>query len=388
MGAGVERRARSSWWRARGFVALGVVALLATACPEPDPDPDPEVAPVAPPDPDEEPAEFRRIDIDELVTSADMPAEDSLEQWEARMPVAEGVEIPSSADDHVQPAMWLPASGPGEQPLLVVLHSWSFGYQQNSGIPFARWAYDHGWAMIHPHFRGEFDRPEATMSDLVVQDVLDAIDFAVAEGDVDEEHVYVLGHSGGGSLALLMAGRHPERFAGAVAWVPIMDLTDWYAHTSEEFPEDRYPDDIEASCTGDPTVDDEARAACRERSPLTHLDGAREAGVPIYVGHGLQDELVLPDRALLAFNELADEADRVPEEVLARARDLELPEELDGSIEAETFFADEDPTVRFARGSADATVVLFDGEHDMVFNPGLEWLVRGAPRAPISQPDD
>lgn len=45
--------------------------------------------------------------------------------------------------------------------------------------------------------------PPATGSDLAVQDVLDAVDFAAQEGGIDPERVFVVGFSGGGVMSLL-----------------------------------------------------------------------------------------------------------------------------------------------------------------------------------------
>jgi dienelactone hydrolase len=135
----------------------------------------------------------------------------------------EDVRIPSTADGTPQPALWLAPGGDEPQPLLVVLHPWSSGYLQAAGIiPFARWAAREGWALVAPHFRGPFDRPAATGSDLAVQDVLDAIDWALAQGGVDEGRVFAIGLSGGGMMSLLLAGRAPERIAAAVSWVPVL----------------------------------------------------------------------------------------------------------------------------------------------------------------------
>ena len=175
------------------------------------------------------PPDFRRLSGVTTVNESDIGG-DGLARWRRTVPDIEDVRIDSSEDGEEQPALWLAPEGDEERPLLLVLHSWSTGYRQNLGIPYARWAERENWAFIHPGFRGINDDPQATGSDLAAQDTLDAIDYAVEQGGVDAEQVYVLGFSGGGMSALLMAGRHPERFAGVVAWVPIRDLNRWYVH--------------------------------------------------------------------------------------------------------------------------------------------------------------
>lgn len=321
-----------------------------------------------------EPTAFPAVDAPALGSDFEDFGEDGLDRWEQEVPGIEDVTITSSLDDEEQPSLYLAPTGNGEQPLLVVAHSWSTGYTQHLGIPFARWAAEAGWGFVHPDFRGVNERPESTGSPLAVQDVVDAVDDAIERGGIDPDRVYVLGFSGGGMMSLLLAGQHPDVFAGAVAWVPVEDLETWYVHNVEEQPEEAYAEQIEASCGGDPTSDAEARDECATRSPSAHLAGARDAGIPIYIGHGLDDPNVPPDHGVRAFDALAADEDQLGAEVVEELAAGRLPPELDGEVEAPTGFGDDDPTVRFARTSGPTTFVLFDGEHDLVFEPGLAWL--------------
>jgi predicted esterase len=293
-----------------------------------------------------------------------------LERWSEEVQGIADVRIPSSIDGYEQPALWLAHDRDEPRPLLVVLHSWSVDYQQHMGIPYARWAAEQGWAMIHPDFRGIADRVEATGSDQTVQDVLDAIDWAADHAAIDPDRVFVTGFSGGGMMSLVMAGRHPDRFAGVVAWVPIYDLVEWYRYA----PGWAYARDIEDSCGGNPLTEPEAGEECRRRSPSSYLEAAREAGLPVYLGHGIADGIVPPVHAAWAFNDLADPDLRLTGEELEVLSRLHLPEHLSGQVEAETYFREPDPRVLFARTSGSSTLVLFDGEHLGVFNPGLEWM--------------
>lgn len=146
--------------------------------------------------------------------------------------------------------------------------------------------------MVVPDFRGVNERPESTASDLAVADVLDAREFALSGGGGDPDRVFVVGFSGGGMMSLAMAGRHPEAFAGVVAWVPIHDLRDWYAYNVDQSPQPDYVAQIEASCGGPPVPGSAPAEECLARSPAAHLDAAREAGLPVYIGAGLADETV------------------------------------------------------------------------------------------------
>ena len=184
-------------------------------------------------------------------------------------------------------------------------------------------------------------------------------------------------------MSLLVAGRHPELVGGAVAWVPVYDLVDWYDHIARVRPASHYLRYLRASCGGDPTADRGARDECRHRSAATHIAGAREAGVPVYIGDGLADPDVPPHHGARAFNDLAEPGDRLPDDALGALARNELPAPPRGRRDAPHFFRAPDPAVVHSRSSGPVTFVLFDGAHDSVYNPGLEWITqvaRGARR--------
>jgi dipeptidyl aminopeptidase/acylaminoacyl peptidase len=134
----------------------------------------------------------------------------------------------SSADGTRQPAMFYKPQANDPRPLLVGLHSWSEGYRQDESVIYAEWCIANDWVFIHPHFRGPNRSPQTTGSELVIGDVVSAIEYAKEHARVDERRVYAVGWSGGGYLGLLLAGRVPEMWAGISAWVPISDLNAWY----------------------------------------------------------------------------------------------------------------------------------------------------------------
>jgi hypothetical protein len=129
------------------------------------------------------------------------------------------IKLASLADGSEQPAMFYAPASKEPVPLLVTLHTWSGDYRQDDHEACAQWCLEKNWAYIHPNFRGPNRRPEATGSELVVQDIVDAVTYASQHGNIDPTRVYLVGTSGGGYTALLMAGRHPELWAGVSAWV-------------------------------------------------------------------------------------------------------------------------------------------------------------------------
>lgn len=259
------------------------------------------------------------------------------------------------------------------------MHSWSSPYQQQLNIPYGQWAQENGWGMIVPDFRGVNERPEATASDLAVADVLDAVDYGLAEGGGDEDLVYAIGFSGGGMMSLVMAGRAPERFAGVVAWVPIYDLGAWYARKVAEDPAGAYVGQIESSCGGPPLPGTAPGEECASRSPATVLDAAAEAGVPVYIGAGLSDNNVPASDAALSFIALAQDAERFDDAAVAALGSGTLPEGELVDAELNTFFGPEQPEVLLTRRSGAVTLAIFEGEHEMLYDPGLQWMASGAP---------
>jgi poly(3-hydroxybutyrate) depolymerase len=116
----------------------------------------------------------------------------------------------SSADSTPQPAFFYTPKTKKPVPLLVALHTWSGNYRQNMSIPYAQWCIDKGWAFIHPNFRGPNRNPRATGSELVVADIISAVDYAKTHANVDTSRIYLVGVSGGGYTSLLMAARAPD----------------------------------------------------------------------------------------------------------------------------------------------------------------------------------
>jgi len=113
----------------------------------------------------------------------------------------------SSADSTRQPAMFYMPQADEPRPLLLALHSWSEGYRQDESAIYAEWGIANDWVFIHPHVRGPNRRPHTTGSELVIGDVLSAVDDAKGHACVDDSRICAVGWSGGGYLGLLLAGR-------------------------------------------------------------------------------------------------------------------------------------------------------------------------------------
>ena len=202
--------------------------------------------------------------------------------------------IRSTLDNSLQPSLFYRASKPG-RPLLVGLHTWSFDRfnQIKNMLPFAE---ENDFNLLLPDFRGKnrIENPhchEACGSMLAKQDIKDAVDYAIANEAVDPENVFLLGLSGGGHMALLMAGFCPSYFKAIGAFVPITDLKKW----SVENPKyGKYVFD----CCGD----EEEELAFR--SPISYIDTIAEANLKIF--HGKFDSVVPVTQSIELYNRILE----------------------------------------------------------------------------------
>jgi dipeptidyl aminopeptidase/acylaminoacyl peptidase len=94
----------------------------------------------------------------------------------------------------------------------------------------------------------------------------------------------LLGGSGGGHLALLVAADAPRLFAAVSSWVPATDLTTFYLEKPNPCSH------IEAFCGGPPGKSSAVDLEYRERSPLFRAADLALANLSIH--HGRHDNLV------------------------------------------------------------------------------------------------
>ena len=289
------------------------------------------------------------------------------------------LKLKSSSDGTEQPLFWYDPGSPNRVPLIVALHTWSSDYRNPSPAKtVAAYCRQKGWTMVYPNFRGPNNRPEACGSNFAVQDIVDAIAWAKNARAIDENRIYIIGGSGGGHMALLMAGRHSEIFAGAVAFCPITDIARWHGESLEKHPGRgaNYARMMESACGGTPAERSEEYA---HRSPLTWLSRAREAGVPVYVATGIHDGWwgsVPVGHAIRAFNALGANTDVVSEaDIGFIERNQAIPASLKSEADVDPFY-DEKMRIHFRRTSGNVRLTLFEGGHSMNFPAGLDFLSR------------
>ena len=189
--------------------------------------------------------------------------------------------------------MPLDAEADTPQPTVLYVHGgpWSrdtWGYD-----PTAQFFANRGYAVLQVNYRGStgFGKAfthaaEREFAGRMHDDLIDAVEWAVAEGVADRDRIAIYGGSYGGYAALVGATFTPDVFAAAISfvgpsslvtlvrsfpayWRPFLEST-WYRYV------------------GDPD-DPVARADMEARSPLNRVDQVR---APLLVIQGANDPRV------------------------------------------------------------------------------------------------
>lgn len=187
--------------------------------------------------------------------------------------------VKSTLDGSLQPSLLYRASAPG-RPLLVGLHTWSYDRfnQIENMLPYAE---ELDFNLLLPEFRGpnllsNQDAKNACASPIARRDIKDAIDYVIENEGVDKDNVFLLGLSGGGHMALMMAGYCPEYFKAIGAFVPICNLAKWAEENAG------YKPHILACCGSESEM--------LRRSPVSYIDTIARANLKIF--HGKYDSCV------------------------------------------------------------------------------------------------
>lgn len=207
--------------------------------------------------------------------------------------------VKSSLDGTMQPSLLYRSASGEKRPLLVGLHTWSHDRfnQVERLVPVAEKLNFH---LLLPEFRGSnlVDNPirtQACASEYAKQDIKDVIDYVLENENVDGDNIFLLGESGGGHMALMMAGMIPEYFKAIGAFVPITDLSEWEKENSE------YRKHVLACCSADENE-------MYKRSPVAYVDTIAKANLKIF--HGKYDPVVPVAHSLRLYGMLMEKHPR------------------------------------------------------------------------------
>lgn len=203
--------------------------------------------------------------------------------------------VKSTLDGTMQPSLFYKSDSQIKRPLLVGLHTWSFDRfnQIDNMLPMAQ-KYD--FNLLLPEFRGSnlITNPNCTFacgSDFAKQDIKDAIDYVIDNYDIDTDNIFLLGLSGGGHMALLMAGMCPDYFKAIGAYVPITNLEKWKQENKD------YAKHIMACCS-------ENKIEMSKRSPISYIDNIAKSNLKIF--HGKHDPVVSVSHSISLFNAIME----------------------------------------------------------------------------------
>lgn len=297
-------------------------------------------------------------------------------QQQSPLPELTAVTLNSTLDNEPQPILyWAPETATSQPtPLFVFLHSWSGNYKQDNS-KWQKEAIARGWIYLHPDFRGANKSPKACGSKFARQDILDAIDFAQRTFNVDSSQIYLAGVSGGGHMAMLMAGHHPHRFTAVSAWVGISDLAEWYRFHVKDGKPQKYAQMILKSLGDAPGSSPEVDADYRDRSPLYHLHNVGDLPVDIFAGvHDGHTGSVPVRHSLMAFNEIAKahSTELITEEEMQQLwENRKLTTPLPSDAVTDSTLGRE---ILLRRSSGASRMTIFDGGHESITAAAVVWL--------------
>lgn len=280
------------------------------------------------------------------------------------------IQYTTEADNSRQPALFYAPKTDGQKPLLVALHTWSGTYLQPEAA-YAQWCIQNGWCFIRPNFRGPNCTPEALGSELVVQDIVSAVQYAKTTCAIDTNRIYLIGVSGGGHAALLMAGRRPDIWAGVSAWCGISDIRQWWAEKTVT----GYARNIEKACGEQPDTNPKSAEECLKRSPLTYLNNAGSVNLDINAGVRDGRSGSVPfTHSLNAFNAVAQAKDSIAVSDIAQFyKEMKAPPHLEQNV-TDPLYGTKRPL--FRKISRNVRITIFDGGHEIVHPAALNWLAQ------------
>ena len=201
------------------------------------------------------------------------------------------------------------AAKPGAKaPLVAIIHGGPEAHYKNGWLtrysePGQLLAAE-GYAVFYPNYRGSTGRgvafAKAAFGDPVgkeFDDVLDGIDYLVAQGVADPAKVGITGGSYGGYFTAWGATKHSSRFAAGVMFVGISD-TLFKARTTDIPREDEM---VHMGTT--PTANPQFYG---ERSPITFVGNAK---TPLLILHGKEDPRVDPSQSRMLYRALKEKGD-------------------------------------------------------------------------------
>ncbi len=186
-------------------------------------------------------------------------------------------------------------------PLILLVHGGpSDERAQYASAPFVQWLANRGYGVFYVNYRGSpgFGKQFVNAQRLewggrMHDDLIDQVEWAIAEGIADPDRVAIMGGSYGGYATLVGMTLTPEVFACGVDLVGPSDLTRFMPHWNV---------DTMAKVVGDPRTE-EGLALLRSRSPFHQAHRARH---PLLIGQGANDSRVPQEQSDIMVRRLQE----------------------------------------------------------------------------------
>ena len=278
------------------------------------------------------------------------------------------IEITSTLDGEIQKAYFYKSQSTDAKPLIVSLHTWSGNYQQQD--PLIGQIITYNWHYIHPDFRGVNNTSQACGSAKAIQDIDDAIQFAINNTDVSEIHV--IGASGGGMATLLTYMNSKHNIKSFSAWVPISDLEKWYYETKSR--ELKYAEHIAIATQSDEDKLNVEEARKRSAYYMELPKKLREnSKLNIYAGiHDGYKGSVPITQSIHFYNKLVDDwgmdaGNKVPDKDIITLLAQRSFEQADNKKIANR-------KIHYQKTTEKVDLTIFEGKHEMLTAAALQHI--------------
>ena len=212
--------------------------------------------------------------------------------WPVEIKARDGLVLPS----YLSLPAGADANGDGRAdrpvPMVLTVHGGPWSRDNHGFDPYHQWFANRGYAVLAVNYRGStgFGKNFISAGDLqwglkMHDDLIDAVDWAIANGVTTPGKVAIEGGSYGGYATLAGLTMTPDKFACGVDIVGpsnLFTLLGTIPPYWEAFKQQFY------KRMGDPTTD-AGRAILKAASPLTHVDKIKR---PLLIGQGANDPRV------------------------------------------------------------------------------------------------
>jgi dipeptidyl aminopeptidase/acylaminoacyl peptidase len=183
-------------------------------------------------------------------------------------------------------------------PLVLNVHGGPWKRDQFGFNATHQWLANRGYAVLSVNFRGShgfgktfIEAASKEFAGKMHDDLIDAVDWAIATDITTPDQVAIMGESYGGYASLVGLTFTPDRFACGIDIAGPSNLVSFIENMPDTWQIER--DTLWYPLVGDPRTE-EGRALLESRSPLFKVD---EISKPLLILQGAKDEVVSPSEA-------------------------------------------------------------------------------------------